>query len=97
MVGEAEAQEELDGFVGGGSLGFVLGFCFAFGFGFFGFCGYRFRGWCAVVGAFEFVEQLFVETKGLLPSFQFVAGKLRFFLVLAEVELHVNVGHGFSL
>jgi hypothetical protein len=33
----------------------------------------------------------------LLPNFQFVAGKLGFFLVFAKIELHVNVGHGFSL
>ena len=34
VVGKAETQEELDGFVGGGSLGFVLGFRFALCFGF---------------------------------------------------------------
>jgi hypothetical protein len=33
----------------------------------------------------------------LFPDFQFVAGELGFFFVLAKVELHVNVGHGFSL
>jgi hypothetical protein len=33
----------------------------------------------------------------LLPSFQFVAGKLSLFLVLAKIKLHVNVGHRFSL
>ena len=97
VVGEAETQEEFDGFVGFGGFGFVLGFAFAFGFGFFGLGGHGFRGWRAVGGAFEFEEQLFVEAKGLLPSFQFVAGKLGFFFVLAKVELHVNVGHGFSL
>jgi hypothetical protein len=97
VVGKAEAEEEFDGFVGGGSFGFVLGFRFAFCLGFFRFGGHRFCGSRAVGGAFEFVEQLFVEAKGLLPDFQFVAGELGFFLVLAKVELHVNVGHGFSL
>jgi len=97
MVGEAEAQEEFDSFVGGWGFGFVLGFAFAFGFGFFGFGGYGLRSGFPVGGAFEFVEQLFVEAKGLFPDFQFVAGELSFFFVLAKVELHVNVGHGFSL
>ena len=97
MVGEAEAEEKLDGFVGFGSFGFVLGFRFPFCLGFFGFGGYGFRGGFAVGGAFEFEEQLFVQAKSLLPSFQFMAGKLGFFFVVAEVELHVNVRHGFSL
>jgi hypothetical protein len=33
----------------------------------------------------------------LFPDFQFVAGELGLFLVPAKIELHVNVGHGFSL
>jgi hypothetical protein len=97
VVGEAEAEEEFDGFVGLGGFGFVLGFRFAFCLGLFGFGGYGFGGWSAISGTFEFVEQLFVEAKGLLPSFQFVAGELGFFFVLAKIKLHVNVGHGFSL
>ena len=97
VVGKAETEEEFDGFVGGGSFGFFLGFAFAFCFGFFGLGGYWLCGRCAVAGPFEFVEEFFVEAKGLLPSFQFVAGELGFFLVLAKIELHVNVGHGFSL
>ena len=97
VVGKAEAQEEFDGFVGGRGFGLVLGLRFALCFGFFGFCGYRFSGWRAVDSAFEFEEQLFVQAKGLFPSFEFMAGELGFFLVLAEVELHVNVRHGFSL
>ena len=75
----------------------ILGFRFALSFGFFGCGGYGFLGGNAVARALEFVEQLFVEAKGLLPDFQFVAGELGFFFVLAKVELHVNVGHGFSL
>ena len=97
VVGKAEAKEEFDGFVGFGSFGIVVGFCFAFCFWFFGFGGYGFRIWGAVAGPFEFVEEFFVQAKGLLPSFQFVTGELGFFLILAKVELHVNVGHGFSL
>jgi len=97
VVGKAEAEEEFDGFIGGGSFGLILGFRFAFCLGFFGLGGYGLCGRFPVGGAFEFVEELFVEAKGLLPSFQFVAGELGFFLVLAKIELHVNVGHGFSL
>jgi hypothetical protein len=33
----------------------------------------------------------------LFPDFQFMAGELGLFFVPAKVELHVNVGHGFSL
>jgi len=97
VVGEAEAEEEFDGFVGFGGFGFVFGFRFAFCFRFFGLGGYGFCRGFAVGGAFKFVEQLLVEAKRLFPGFEFVAGELGFFFVLAKVELHVNVGHGFSL
>jgi len=97
VIGETEAEEEFNRFIGFGSFGFVLGFRFAFGFWFFGFGGDGFRLGRTIGGAFKFVEQLFVEAKGLLPDFQFVASELGFFFVLAKIELHVNVGHGFSL
>ena len=97
VVGEAETKEQFDRFVGFGCFGLVVGFAFAFCLGFFGCGGYGFLGRSAIAGALEFVEELFVEAKGLLPDFQFVAGELGFFLVLAKVELHVNVGHRFSL
>jgi len=97
VVREAEAEEKFYSFVRYRSFGFILAFTFAFGFGFFGFGGYGGRVGRAVSFTFEFVEKLFVQPKGLLPGFQFVAGELGLFLVPAKIELHVNVGHGFSL
>jgi len=51
----------------------------------------------AVGAAFKFVEQLLCRGETLVSRFPVVAGELGFFFVLAKVELHVNVGHGFSL
>lgn len=74
MIGKTEAEKEFDGFIGFWSFGFVVGFSFAFCLRLFGFCGNGFGGGRAVGSPLKIVEQLFVESKSLLPGFQFVAG-----------------------
>src|SRR5260370_41262583 len=79
-----------------GCGGSVVGFGFGLGFplGWLGLCRFRrlwlgvrccFRLRCRFRGrsllALEFVLELFVETEGLLPAFEFVAGAVRIFFV----------------
>ena len=47
--------------------------------------------------ALEFVLEFFVEAKGLLPAFEFVAGLLNFFFVGPEIKEHIGVRHNGSL
>ena len=99
MVGKTEAKEKFYSFVRCRLFGFILGLAFALGFGFvfFRFGGYKFCVWRAITFTLEFIEKLLVQSKSLLPGFQFVPGELGLLLVLAKIKLHVNVGHRFSL
>jgi len=99
VIGEVEANEELNiiWWCGCGRFGIVL--AFALGFirliGFAGTCSHfdRSRGG----DAFKFEEKFFVEAIGLLPALEFVARQLDLFFVGCEVELNVDVGHEISL
>jgi hypothetical protein len=77
----------------GGRFGLGVFFRLVGGLG-FGCSFGRFGGY--FVTAIKFDLELFVEAEGLLPSFQFMAGLLRFFLV-GELKNHVSVGHATSL
>jgi len=61
----------------------------------------RFVGYGSAAGspsvALRHCRAVSCQDEMLFPAFQFVAGELGFFLVLAKFELQVNVGHGFSL
>ena len=65
MIGEAEAEEEFDGFVGFGGFVFVFGFRFAFCFRFF---AWRLRFCQVAVGAAFKPLSSFVEAKRLFPG-----------------------------
>lgn len=110
VAGEIEADEQAYFAIGRSGfrrsfcvLRFLLGFGFAFGFGLFSFGSFgglllSFRGGLSILlGAFELVLQLFIESKGLLPAFEFVAGKLGFLFVGAKIEEEVCVSHKISL
>ena len=47
--------------------------------------------------ALQFVLQLFVETEGLLPAFEFVAGLLYFVLLRSEIKKQIRLRHDGSL
>jgi len=99
VVGKVEAHKELHGF-GGCGRGWI-GLVFALSLGLvrlIGFAGLgAFFSRSGGSDAFKFEEEFLVEAVGLLPTLEFVARLLRFFLVFCEVKLNIGVGHEISL
>src|SRR6202158_197352 len=90
VSGKAQPQNQLNR-----SARFRLFFClFALGLRFFAIVAFNLAlGFFAV----EFENQFLAQPECLLPTFQFMPGLLRLFLVRTKVKLHIDMCHELSL